>query len=389
MFKKSVDNMKPKSKILVLFLLFIIIGGLLIAGFAFVNFAQKNSNKNPDTKVTSNTTSTTGNTTGNVIDIDDPESTNYKYAAITKDDIIKLYTEEGESLDINLERKKWEQLKWSEDGKTLSVLGDRTTNDIKDLNLYNFKNKTWSWLTDFGNLGTGVMGYFWKESKFIYFNQGEGIDNWMHRFSFASGTEVLKVARIDGEIQAISPDQNKVIYKLNSEIYKTHNLLGEEIWDISKLRDQNGNSLIIQNILFTEDPEKVIISARTSDQPEGIIKLFKTLLKSNLAVEIPLEFEFHPLCSVNKDVILGYVYDEAFDTFVVQTLNVKTQIGTILLEENTADLEINFDSLECIGTNNIIAQITNRNGTQNWVTIAGRRFSNLEFLQDIKEVEVN
>ena len=82
-------------------------------------FLRLNTDKNVGPTVTGQGSGETGNT----IDLGGEDDKEYKYAAITFEDVITLFTETGEELEINLNRQEWKNLKWSPENKFLSALG--------------------------------------------------------------------------------------------------------------------------------------------------------------------------------------------------------------------------------------------------------------------------
>ena len=80
---------------------------------------------------------------------------------------------------------------------------DKTQN----LFVYNLESQNWTQVTSFdAEQETGVLDYEWLDSKTLIFNQGVGIDNWMHKVNIDSPAEILKVERINGEILLTNSD---------------------------------------------------------------------------------------------------------------------------------------------------------------------------------------
>ena len=66
---------------------------------------------------------------GGIVNPDENMLDRYTYALINNNDNIKLKTELGEELLINIDEKDWKDIKWSTEGDNVAVLG-QTKPDI-------------------------------------------------------------------------------------------------------------------------------------------------------------------------------------------------------------------------------------------------------------------
>lgn len=374
--KKLNPNTKDKNGIFILVVIFIIISGTIFAGLLFylVNSPSDSSSPLPDAP-----------SDPDVIEIDPDEEVEYKFAAITSADTIKLYSEKGESIDINLGQRSWTNLKWSEDGTYLTVLGNRLTEDLLDLNLYDTTDKRWRWITEFSGEEIGISTYEWQNNETLFFMQGLGNGKWFHRYSYPTRSEILKVVQVDGDILDFDTQNSRVAIKhRNSGVVYLYNEFGEEIWETSSLVDEEGQPLVIENLVFTQDAQKIIFTALDNS---SFLTTYKTLIGSDLGVKVPLPYEFIPTCALNADVALGYVYDPEFDTFIVGTVNVRNNSAEIFYQNQSLGTEVlDLSNIHCFETNKILFGSQKVGEEKRWYEVSVNGKEQLNFL--IGSIEV-
>ncbi len=369
--------MKSKSLILITMLI-IFICGLFAAAFALIPLLQKESNNNQ-------VPNEPNEPDENVIIIGGENVKDYKYVAINSDDTVSLYTELGKKVDILLEKKGWQNIKWSEDSLYLSVLGEQKS-EKPDLNIYDFENRESFWITDYSNEQTGINSYQWITENMIFFNQGFAIDNWLHRFIYPNFGELIKLARIDGEIIDVSPNKRLIVYKLKNGLFKVYNLEGKEQWNISEIKTEESKSIKVKNVIWTEEQDKLVIYGEV----DGTNKIFKINFNQTEAIEVKLTEGFIPICSQSADSIVGYIKDDVFDTFILQAADVRTERESLIFEINLRNRELLLESLKCVSSNKILMNIKETNSQQetefNWYTNQASEVLVLPYLKNAKEV---
>jgi len=335
-------------------------------------FLRLNTDKNVGPTVTGQGSGETGNT----IDLGGEDDKEYKYAAITFEDVITLFTETGEELEINLNRQEWKNLKWSPENKFLSALGKEEGSENFDLNIYTKDGKKWELITNYFNTNIGVSNYIWQSEQAIYFNQGLQNDNWLHRFIYPTVAEIFKLSRIDGVIENLSPNKDLLLYKMNNGGFKVYNLLGEEQWDLTSLMQ----SLRGTKVLFSGDQSRVLILGQNSS------KLYKVAYQGTTSEEVILQ-DFIPVCSVNADNFIGYIYDSFTGDFNVTNLNIKDGTEAIIATKNLANAVVYPETIECIGINSLLLKTFDAEAKEQWFKISPEGFLELPYLDGSKEVE--
>jgi len=149
-----------------------------------------------------------------IISIDQGDVNNFDIAVINADDTIDLKNTKGERIPIQLDKNSWKDLKWSPDGKLLSVLG-KTGDNIFDLFVFNLSTKAWKRATQFSQSTIGLSSYLWRDSNVILFTQGIPGEHWIHQYVYNSG-EITKLNRTEGELFTIALDAKSMVVKLNN-----------------------------------------------------------------------------------------------------------------------------------------------------------------------------
>ncbi|GAB4284441.1 MAG: hypothetical protein Kow0081_1620 [Candidatus Dojkabacteria bacterium] len=315
----------------------------------------------------------------NVITIDPTKSENYVYASVNSNDTVSLFTVFGDKLDIKLDQRNWKNLKWNEDFSRLSMMGVQE-NDIFDLLIYEVGEKESRWVTNYYGTDSGVNSYIWGDNNTIYFNQGEGINNWLHKYFVPSRSERIKVERIDGEILDLSPDGALLIYRMNSSNKLIgYNKAGNVAWKISEVVDQDGNSLNIQSITFVNEDiallEVMSVEGRS---------FYRVSIGGNTAVKV-INKDFIPLCTVAEDFIL--VFSIVEERNVISRLNVRTGNLTEFFDID-GNFDIDLDSIECAGTGKILFRALEQFESEySWFSADASQLTELAFLKGAREVE--
>ena len=320
----------------------------------------------------------------NFITIGDQQGDSFRYASITEDDSVTLYREDGTTLDVNLERRKWHNLQISPDPHVISVLGDRTE-DSSDLALYFIENERFGWYTDYGSQSTGVLQYGWLDDETVFFHQGEGTDEWFHTFFYPSQVQINKIFRSQGIFADISSDASDILYQFPTG-FELFDFMGQVTWDMGQVRTVTEESLNVTDPLFTLDPEKVVFTSLV----ENGVGIYKVLVGESEAVKIDIEFSnFVPVCAISEDEIYGIrtVSSDEVTHEEIILVNVKDEVWETVVQLDDELGSAIAESFDCSQPNEFIfSQDTGERNT--WLKVTKDEFLILPYLQNNKEVKV-
>ncbi|MFS8130688.1 MAG: hypothetical protein ACMG57_01785 [Candidatus Dojkabacteria bacterium] len=360
--------MKAKNLIFITLVFLIIVIGILATIFLLASQPVIIKDNTP----VSTPVSIPGET---VISIDQGNVNNFDIATINPDDTIDLKNTQGERIPIQLDKNSWKDLKWSPDGKLLSVLG-KTGENIFDLFVFNISTKSWRQATKFSQTIIGISSYLWRDSNVILFTQGTPGEHWIHQYVYASG-EITKLNKTEGELFTISPDSKSMIVKLNDNndatsfaFFKPDATL---IYNLSKVTDANNLPIIIKNITFTTSPENILLTSKDN-------KIYRHTFGNSSAIELTKAAGFNTLCGVTDKVVLG-LQQTAEGKVFLDTISIE---GTDLVNIATLDVQgkdIDFSKTKCYKLNNVALNISG-----SWYVAKDNAFNEFFALKTAKEV---
>jgi len=311
-----------------------------------------------------------------IISIDQGDVNNFDIAVINADDTIDLKNTKGERIPIQLDKNSWKDLKWSPDGKLLSVLG-KTGDNIFDLFVFNLSTKIWKRATQFSQSTIGLSSYLWRDSNVILFTQGIPGEHWIHQYVYNSG-EITKLNRTEGELFTIALDAKSMVVKLNNNndttsfaFFKTDGTL---IYNLSKVSDTTSNlPIIISNITYTTSSDNIVLTSQ-----EG--KLYKHIFGNSNAIEITKAAGFTPICGVTDKIVLGLQKSSEGKIFLDTISTENTSLINIASMESKGK-DIDFSKTKCYKVNNTALNIDGI-----WYMADGNEFKGFTVIQTTKEV---
>lgn len=271
--------------------LFIILGVLIVSSLIIlVAIMLRNAPQTPGIQPPPSASYPNG-----VVDPNDPQLQKYTYALVNSTDNIKLKTELGEELLINLERKNWRDIKWSKEGSNVAVLGE-TKPDIFNLFLYDLNEKRWIQITNFET--TGVTSYDWVDDDTILFTEG----GWLHRYKYSTISEVLKINQIDATLISISPNRSTIIMQDEGGTFYVLSIEGKLLFTLNRIGFDGGEGfIIIQRVYYSKDSETLLFLTQDN-------RIFSWNLGDASATEVSLTAEENStlssaniMCSVEVD----------------------------------------------------------------------------------------
>lgn len=284
-----------------------------------------------------------------VIDIETQRLKAYQYAVITASDTIELRNSQGQKLVINLDKKKWKDIKWSSDKSFVSVLGESSAG-IYDLYIYSLASKNWRQSTSYTSSGVGIDSYIWRGDDSVFFTQGKKPDYWFHRYNFSSN-EIQKLERVDGAIYAISPDETVIAIKIQDPgldpEFAFIALDGSLLYKLNA-SDSNNSLIQVERLVFTTNSDKLVLQSKQKQFYGHDFGTSRGTLVTN-GQNLTL------LCGVNEVVVLGVEQREVNKTLTYSTLNIQTDLPKLVATETFDEgKEFDFDKSVCFDTNNVI-----------------------------------
>lgn len=256
----------------------------------------------------------------NVINVD-TNTQSFYYAVISSEDTIKLKSKDNQESPINLDQRKWSDLKPSADSKLISVIG-QDSSGIRNIYVFDFLKKSWTQVTKFKEIGEDVKTYFWKDSSTIIFPDGVKDNRWLHSYNYKSG-ELLKIGKIsDGEeIASVSPSSNYIIFKKDSNfIIRDKN--GLQIQELKNIKDENDKLISINSAFFLSELNYGL-------QSTDLLKttIYKGKIGEQSAISVVSKEDYSPLCIKNKDGLVGFAYSQSVvSVFTLNLTNVNAQL---------------------------------------------------------------
>lgn len=315
---------------------------------------------------------------GNIIDIGSETKEMFSFAVITNTDTIELRNRVNERTIINLENRKWKDLKWSPNNKNISVLGESKAG-IYDLYLYSLENKTWQRITNYLNLENGITSYGWVDGTNIYLKQGPEQDSWVHRLNIESlANGVIKVFKRDGEIYKIGQGRSTIVLK-NTSGFAFFNLVGDEINSMNQIAIISGKSAsgteTILDLFFTKNSEQVIYVT-----PSGNI-LADVTSKEGLRLETSA---FNIICTKDTSEIYGYSQEGSILSYIESNSEDDSIVNKITLDLNRT-YTVNPSASICYNSKNLLIAI-NLTDISRWYTVDGDQLVQAIFTTDLKEI---
>ncbi len=360
--------MKAKNLIFLTLVFGIVVIGVLATIFLLASQPVILKDKTP----VSSPVSTPGET---IIPIDQGNVNNFDIAVINPDDTIDLKNTQGERIPIQLDKNSWKDLKWSPDGKLLSVLG-KTGENIFDLFIFNLSSKSWKHATKFDQTIVGVGSYLWRDSNVILFTQGTPGEHWVHQYVYASG-EITKLNRTEGELFTISSDAKSMVVKLNENedttsfaFFKTDGTL---IYNLSKVTDANNQPIIIKNITYTTSSDNIVLTSKDN-------KIYRHTFGNSTAIEIPKAAGFNPLCGVTDTVVLALQKNEEGKIFL-DTISIEKTDLVNIASLNSNGKDIDFSKTKCYKLNNVALNLDG-----SWYVAKDNAFNEFFAIKTAKEV---
>ncbi|MEP7103788.1 MAG: hypothetical protein ABI721_03705 [Candidatus Dojkabacteria bacterium] len=363
--------MKAKNLIFLSLVFIIVAAGVITTIFLLASTPVIHTTNPPVSKPVSSSTD------GNIISINDGNIDNFDIALITSEDTIQLKNSQNEIIPINLDKTNWKDIKWSPDGKLLSVLG-KSGENIFDLYIFNLKDRLWKKATTFNQTNTGIDSYIWKDSNIILFTQGTAPEHWIHQYIYVSG-EITKLNKTEGTLFAIAADAKSMVVKLNSNndesSFAFFNTDGTLAYNLNKVLNSTDNkALVISNIVYTKDSNNIILSSMDG-------KVYRHTFGNSNAIEITNAKNFYPLCGVTEKVVLGVQKNEE-DKLFVDTFNIDNTPLVNIASKSIGDLTIDFSKTKCYKTNNVALSLSNGD----WLNTENNQFEDFFLIDVAKEV---
>lgn len=360
--------MKPKNLIFLT-----LVFGIVILGVIATIFLLASQPVNIITNPISKPVSIPGET---IISIDQGNVNNFDIAAVNKDDTIDLKNTKGERIPIQLDKRSWKDLRWSPDGKLLSVLG-KTGENVFDLFIFNLSSKSWRQATKFNQTIIGVSSYLWRDSNVILFTQGNPGEHWIHQYVYNSG-EITKLNRTEGELFTIALDAKSMVVKLNTNkdatsfaFFKTDGTL---IYNLSKVSDTTTNlPIVISNITYTTSSDNIVLTSVGG-------KLYKHIFGNSNAIEITKGEGFTPICGVTDKTILGLQKSTEGKIFL-DTINTENTSLINIASMDSKGKDIDFSKTKCYKVNNTALNV---DGV--WYMAVNNEFKEFTVIETTKEV---
>ncbi len=366
-----------KNLILLAFITFIIVGSLCLL-FGAVSMMNTPRGTNP-VPPTSYPTSFGQIPPGNIIIIGGDKNKIYKFAVITDEDTLELRNAMGEKFIIGLDHRKWKDVKFAPNSVLLSVLGE-TKDKVYDLFIYNLITQSWHRATQFQNASSGVESYVWKDGENILFVQGKDNDRWLHKFNYPSGSEILKLNKVAGDVIKISSGSKYLLSK-NDAIFSILDIDGKVITTLDTIEDENTEILDIDSISFTKDPEKLIFETNNG-------KIYKGELGNKKVALIEEVKDFKAVCSLNENEFIGYDYDLPGNRIRVSNLNIKDEKLNVIAESVIKQIKnIDRDESHCFENANIILNIELEE--EKWYQIDKGELEEMFGLRGAREISIN
>ena len=226
---------------------------------------------------------------------------------LNPDNSISLINSDGKNILLTIDTAFKKDIQINIKKNILSILREENPDsNIFNIWLYNLENDEFKQMTFFDK--QGINSYKWLNDEVILFNQGIGINNWLHTNNIYQENSITKISRIDGDIHQISPDKTKLLYKLNSPAnFGVFNLEGDLLWLVDKLYFENElntkNYLNeIKNIIWGLDSNKLYVFANNIT--------FKTAVNQDRVFKLKIQNAINPICSSSKNEFIGYYTDE-------------------------------------------------------------------------------
>lgn len=195
----------------------------------------------------------------NVIRIVSKELEKFTYATVSPEDTIVLKDLSGEERIINLERKNWNNIKWSPDGTLISVKG--TSEEGKEnLFIFNMATEKWSQVTNFSDYK--IENYTWVSNDELVFIQGVEPDKWLHTYSYTANGQAIKVNRVSGEFIKTNNIGNILIFKESDDSFTLRDINGESIIntkDLTLSKTSSDDLKVIKDVESLAIPSEVAI----------------------------------------------------------------------------------------------------------------------------------
>jgi len=138
----------------------------------------------------------------------------YIYATISAEDTIVLKDISNEKRAINLEHKKWKDIKWNPDYTLISVFGESQEGKY-NLYIYNLATERWDQVTSYSDYA--VDQYFWYNNDQINFVQGATDQRWLHSYKYSTRSQILKLNLVRGDLVRTNEDKKIMVFKDGSE----------------------------------------------------------------------------------------------------------------------------------------------------------------------------
>jgi hypothetical protein len=377
--------MKSKKIILVFMIVLAILGAfcLLIMLLNIISPTQnENLNNNNNNPISSPVSSP-----DNIIKIPLNDRTAYKYVEITTDDTILMKNDKGEKIVINLERKNWKNLKWSPDGKKVSVLGN-TGEGIFNMFIFDLYSENWTKITNYLSNDSGILSYFWKDSSTILYVAKTDSNLWLHSFNYTSG-ELLKLNIIQGVINDVSNNKKRIILKstvTGSEIpnfYITDGS-GVLIYKFDKIANEKGRLLVITDVIFSRDPDKLLLETTFL----GNTFLYEADFGSIVAKPIDSLLSFNSLCTTDEAKFLGYDYVTTENNLKIISLDISNLNFKTIVEKNfDTAITIIPDKTVCVEDGSVLLNLTVA-GKNTWYVLNNDKIEEVGIFLNAKEISI-
>lgn len=271
---------KNKGLVVLSFVLLIICATLALLAITLVNLTGTNQPipiSYPDATV-------------NTIRIIPKSLEKYVYATISSEDTIVLKDISNEKRGINLEHRKWKDIKWSPDYTLIGVLG-LSEQGKYNIYIYNLATERWSQVTNYSDFG--VEDFFWYNNDQVNFIQGDTDQKWLHSYKYSTENQILKLNLIRGTLVRTNEDKKILVFKEGND-FVLRDAKGALIMPISEAKI----NFEVKDVIVMTDISQLILLDENNNLhlydlvKEKILNVFETLESPTLMCAQDENFKF-------------------------------------------------------------------------------------------------